>query len=313
MSTVKAVVVDQTAPLNLRFQEVAAPEPLPHEVLVQVAATSLNRGEVRMAAMGASGRRIGWDFAGTVAQSAANGTGPAKGSRVVGMLAAGAWAERIAAPVDSVAVLPDGVSFAQAATLPVAGLTALYGLEKGGSLLRRKVLITGGTGGVGHLAIQLARAGGAHVVATARDGAKAALVQAAGAHEVIVGEPAQGIAAHGPYDVVLDGVGGEGLGTALSHLASDGLCVVYGTTAGAQVTFNAQALYRAGGARLYGFVLFHELRTTPASVGLARLAALVQGGQLRPPIEVEAPVSRLIELAQQLMDRTFTGKAVLTF
>src|SRR4051812_29777160 len=130
METIKGIVVDQSAPGNIRIAELPAPTPMPHEALIRVAATSLNRGEIRNAGSGQSGRRIGWDFAGTVQQAAANGQGPPVGARVVGMLGSGAWAERIAAPTDAIAVLPDAMSFAQAATLPVAGLTALYGLEK---------------------------------------------------------------------------------------------------------------------------------------------------------------------------------------
>lgn len=313
MAMNRGVVVDQSVPGNLRVTEVEAPVPLPDQAVVRVAATSLNRGEIRMASMGDNGRRIGWDFAGTVEKAAANGTGPKEGARVVGFLRTGAWAERVAAPTEALAVLPDAVSFAQAATLPVAGLTALYGIEKNGSLLGRKVLITGGSGGVGHFGIQLARTAGAHVVATVRGQDKAALVRDAGAHEVLVGEDPNLLGKHGPYDVILDGVGGAMLGAAASHLATGGICVIYGTTAGAEVTFNASALYRTGGACLYGLVLFHELRTTPASVGLARLAALVAQGALRPLIEIEASLEKLPEVAQKLTDRKFTGKAVINF
>jgi NADPH:quinone reductase-like Zn-dependent oxidoreductase len=312
-ATVRAVLVDPSVPGNVRVGEAPLPSPLPGEALIRVAATSLNRGEIRMAAAGPTGRRIGWDFAGTVEQPAASGIGPREGTRVVGMLSTGAWAERIAAPTEALGVIPDGVSFAQAATLPVAGLTALYGLEKGGSLLARNVLVTGGTGGVGHMAIQIARAAGARVVATARNDQKAEVVRAAGAHAVIVGEDQAGLMTHAPYDVVLDGVGGPVLGAALSRLAKDGICVVFGATAGAEVGFNASAFYATGGATFYGFILFHELLRTPAGVGLTRLGHLVAEGKLRPLIEVEAPLERISELAKALTDRAFPGKAVITF
>lgn len=312
-SLVRTVLVDPTAPGNVRLGEAPAPTPLPGEALIRVAATSLNRGEIRRAAQGPAGARIGWDFAGVVEKAAAGGAGPREGARVVGMLGGGAWAELIAAPVEALAVLPDAVSFAQAATLPVAALTALYGLEKGGSLLGRNVLVTGGTGGVGHMAIQIARAAGAHVVATARSEQKAGVVRDAGAHEVIVSDAPTALAAHAPYDLVLDGVGGPTLGAALARLAKNGLCVVYGATAGAEVSFDARAFYATGGAALQGFILFHELARVPAGVGLARLAALVAAGKLRPLIEIEAPLARISEIAQALTDRSFVGKAVITF
>ncbi|MFT3765968.1 MAG: zinc-binding dehydrogenase [Minicystis sp.] len=312
-SNIRAVLVDPAAPGHVRVGEVPAPEPSPNEALVRVVATSLNRGEIRYAAQGPAGRRIGWDFAGVVEKAAANGAGPREGARVVGMLATAAWAERIAAPTEALAVLPDEVTFAQAATLPVAGLTALYGLEKGGSLLGRKVLVTGGTGGVGHMGIQIARAAGARVVATVRSEEKAAIVRAAGAHEVIVSTDPAAIAPHAPYDLVLDGVGGPTLGAAVGRLAKNGLCVIYGATAGTEVTFDARALYATGGAAVYGFILFHELLRTPAGVGLARLAALVAEGKLRPLVEIEAPLDRISEIAQSLTERGFVGKAVITF
>jgi NADPH:quinone reductase-like Zn-dependent oxidoreductase len=311
--TVRAVFVDPSAPGNVRVGEAPAPVPSAGEALVRVVATSLNRGEIRMAAQGPVGRRIGWDFAGTVERAAANGTGPREGARVVGMLATAAWAELIAAPTEVLGVLPAQVTFAQAATLPVAGLTALHGLEKGGSMLARKILVTGGTGGVGHMAIQLARAAGARVVATVRSEEKAAVVRAAGAHEVIVSTEPGAIAQHAPYDLVLDGVGGPVLGASLGRLAKDGLCVVYGATAGADVPFDARAFYATGGATFYGFILFHELMRTPAGVGLTRLAGLVAEGKLRPLIEIEAPLARISEVAQALTERGFVGKAVITF
>ena len=313
MATNRGILVDQSAPSSIRITDLPEPTPAPNEAVVRVVATSLNRGELRMAAMGPSGRRIGWDFAGTVEKAAQNGMGPMEGARVVGMLSAGAWAERIAAPTEALALLPERVSFAQAATLPVAGLTALYGLEKGGGLLGRKVLITGGTGGVGHLAIQLARLGGAQVISTARSKDKAAIVREAGAHEVVIGDEPAAITPHGPYDLVLDGVGGPTLSTAMASLAKNGTCVIYGTTAGSEVPFNVQSFYATGGARLYGFILFHELLSTPASIGLGRLAGLVASGRLRPLIDTEVPLARIGDLAQQLIDRTFTGKAVITF
>lgn len=149
MSTIRAVVVTPAAPARLAIDTVVSTAPPPTAALVRVAAISLNRGEVRRAQSDPAGARPGWDLSGVVEQAAADGSGPPVGSRVVGFLPSGAWAELVAVPTHALAVLPDSVTFAQAATLPVAGLTALLGLEKAGSLLGRTVLITGASGGVG--------------------------------------------------------------------------------------------------------------------------------------------------------------------
>jgi hypothetical protein len=155
--TVRAVVVDRSSPQGLAVKPVGLAPATPDEVTVRVTAVSLNRGKVRRAtSQGQPGDRPGWDFAGVVEERAANGRGPPAGSRVVGMLPSGAWAERVRAPSHAVAALPEPVSDAQAATLPVAGLTALHGLRQGGLLRGRNVLVDGASGGVGHLAIQLA-------------------------------------------------------------------------------------------------------------------------------------------------------------
>src|SRR5437773_181507 len=161
---IRAVVVDPAAPGKLAIRPVELRDPDRDEVAVRVSAISLNRGETRRALQVAEpGWRPGWDFAGVVETAAADGSGPNAGTRVVGILPSGAWAERVNCRSHAVAALPDGCSDAQAATLPVAGLTALHTLRQGGLLLGRKVLIDGATGGVGHLACQLAHAAGALV------------------------------------------------------------------------------------------------------------------------------------------------------
>ena len=102
----------------------------------------------------------------------------------------------------NLAIVPGGVTFERAATLPVAGLTALYALGKRGSLLGRRVLVTGASGGVGVFAMQLARLGGARVSGLVHRAEKRAAVEPF-ADEVFIGETAGG----GPYDVILESVG----------------------------------------------------------------------------------------------------------
>ena len=157
MPTNQAVVVDQKSYGKLIIHDIAMPQPLPSEALVRVSAISLNRGETRRSIQAEDGWHPGWDLAGVVEQAAADGSGPPSGGRVVGFVPNGAWAQHVAVPTHSLASLPDVVTFAQAAPLPVAGLTALYALAKRGELLGRRVLITGATGGVGDFAVQLAQ------------------------------------------------------------------------------------------------------------------------------------------------------------
>ncbi len=312
MSRMRAVVVDPTAQHRLALSEVEAPAPAPSEALVRVAAVSLNRGEVRRAMnTDESGARPGWDLAGTVERAAADGTGPAEGARVVGFLPSGAWAELAAVPTTALTELPNGVSFEQAATLPVAGLTALYALEKGRGLLGRSLLVTGASGGAGLFALQLARLGGARVVGLVRREEQVELITEAGAHEVAIGADGAAAREYGPYDLILESVGGAVLGNALSMLAPGGTCVSFGVSGGAEATFDVRSFFGTGAARLYGFILFHEVVANPASGGLARLVALVGEGSLRPRIEVEAPWTEIGAVAARLMDRGYVGKAVL--
>jgi len=304
-----AVVVSPEAQGRLVIRGVADPVPDRDEALVRVRAISLNRGEVRRSGMATAGWRPGWDLAGEVERAAADGSGPRVGARVVGLLPEGAWAERVAVPTQALAELPAAVTFSQAATLPVAGLTALHALEKRGLLLGRRVLVTGATGGVGDFAVQLARRAGAHVTANARRADQAPALRQRGAHEVTVGDA---IPSSPKYDLVIESVGGRTLGTALAALERGGVCVTLGVSASPEVTFDARQFFATGRTTLYGFYLFTELGTELPSFGLRRLAELVAAGQLVPHISLERPWGEVGRVAQDLMNRRFPGKAVLT-
>ena len=217
---------------------------------------------------------------------------------MVGLLPEGAWAEHVAIPTHALAELPEKVTFSQAATFPVAGLTALHALAKGGLILGRRVLVTGATGGVGDFAVQLARRAD-----------QAPALRQLGAHEVLVGDE---IPPSPKYDVIIESVGGRTLGTALAALERAAVCVTLGVSASAEVTFDTRAFFVTGRATLYGFYLFTELGSEPASVGLRRLAELVAAGQLAPHVSLERPWSEIAQVAQDLMARGFPGKAVLT-
>ena len=112
--------------------------------------------------------------------------------------------------------------------------------------------------------------------------------------------------------MIIDSVGGDVLGMALGMLAVGGVCVNFGISAGTPVTFEARDFFSVGRTKLYGLILFEELNTAESgAIGLARLATMVAQGSLRPRISVEASWRDIGRLAHGLIDRAFTGKAVL--
>jgi NADPH2:quinone reductase len=337
MSTMRAVVVDPDVQGRLELHEVEWPSPAPAEALVRVSAISLNLGEVRTALLRAeAGWRPGWEMAGVVEQAAADGSGPSTGTRVFGLVGFGAWAERVAVPTAQLAEIPDGVTFAQAATLPVAGLTALYGLERGAMLLNQKVLITGGpenighiyglergamlvnrkvlvtgaSGGVGHFACQLARKEGALVVALVRRAERADNIRAMGVHEVVAGEDVAQAGLLGPYHLIIDTIGGNTLHTAVTLLETDGICVNLGAAANPEATLQSRYGALSLSENENGLVI-RDIEHRRVAKDLERLAQMMAADQLHPHIGLEAPWTDVVEVTRSLLDRRIAGKAIL--
>src|SRR5260370_784426 len=136
-----ALELSQRHATPAEIREVAEPSASPDEAIVEVHAFSLNRGELRLLATRPEGWRPGQDVAGVVIRQAADGSGPPDGSRVVALVDEGGWSQRVAASTAHMATLPDDVSFAAAATLPIAGITALRTLRYGGVLLGLRLLL----------------------------------------------------------------------------------------------------------------------------------------------------------------------------
>jgi NADPH:quinone reductase len=310
----QAIVIDPQSPQRVGFRSVEPPAPRATEALIRVTAISLNRGEVVYRVQGEAGTRLGWDLAGVVEQPAAEGPGPARGARVAGLLPSGAWAEQAAVPVNALAELEPPVTFAQAAALPTAGLTALAAIGHGGSLIARTVLVTGASGGLGLIACQLASLAGARVVGQVRQSRSVPLVQEAGADHVVADESIAAAEPFGPYDLIVEQLGGQALAEAMTQLAPGGTCVSVGVSigpAGYVVPVDMARMRRAPGAGLRILNLYHELEREPASLGLQRLVRLAGDGKLTPHLGAEANWREIGKVAQALTDRRFQGKAVL--
>ncbi|MFV8127010.1 zinc-binding dehydrogenase [Streptomyces syringium] len=285
------------------FAEAAQPEPEPGEALIKVEAFAPNRGETFLLERPRPGLLPGKDIAGLVVQAAADGSGPGIGTRVVGHPAQGGWAEYVAVPTHSLAVLADGIDSVRAAALPLAGITALRLLRTAGSLAGRRVLLTGASGGVGHYVTELAVGAGAEltaVTATPARGARLAELGAQVVHDVT--------AAQGPFDVVLESTGGPDLPIALSKVRPGGLLVWFGQASRSPVTLDFFELL--GGPERVTLQHFHYAGA-PYGPDLAALVRLVERGRLHPEIGRIAGWADTADTLIDLRERRIRGKAVL--
>nr|WP_234817056.1 zinc-binding dehydrogenase [Mycolicibacterium wolinskyi] len=302
--SMRAIVYDPQAPANLRLAEVADPPVADSQALIDVHAIGLNFGEVHFIdQMRKPGEVPGWDSAGVVVQAAADGSGPAVGTRVVGFSGEAGWAQRRAVATENLTELPEFVEFEEAAALPVAGVTALQALRALGPIVGRRVLITGASGGVGRFAVQLAARAGAHVVAAVGSAPRGEGLTELGAAEVVVGldsvtEPVYG---------VLDNVGGKLLAQAFSLVADGGSVQSIGMASNEPTTIDFEHERRLGNRkRLEPFTV-----RAPFAADLRYLLTLLADGELDPQIGLRDSWENVASAAQALLDRKVAGKAVL--
>jgi len=301
----RALVATPDGPAPAEIREVEEPIPAPDELLLEVRTASLNRGELNLLP-----NRPGWqpgqDVAGVVARMAADGSGPPEGTTVAGIVDQGGWAERVAAPTSRVATLPDGVELGAAATLGVAGLTALRALRLGGSLLGRRVLVTGASGGVGGFAVQLAAIAGAEVTASVGSAGRGAGLRELGATAVVL----EGETLDGQFDLVMEGVGGLSLERSARALARDGVVALYGALS-AQPAGIGLGDFRAGPfGRIQSFFIYQSgVETFGRDLGL--LVGLVARGRLRPQVGLDVSWRELGKAVERLRSRQVNGKVVL--
>jgi NADPH:quinone reductase-like Zn-dependent oxidoreductase len=296
-----AVVTHETGePDVLRYEEVEPPEPADGEVLLRVAAASVNPADWKFR-RGFMPRPLpavlGIDVSGTVELSRAEGL--AEGDEVFGMAASGGYAELATASAAAIARKPAGLSHEAAAALPVAGLTAWQALfDRGGLERGHTVLIAGAAGGVGHLAVQFGRHAGARVVGTGsarnRD-----FVLGLGADE-FVDYTAQDVAeAVTTVDVAFDTVGGETTQTLLPVVRDGGVLVCI---AGPPPEDAA----RERGVRA------ELLVSSPSPQQLARIAELVAAGEVRVEIAERLPLAEARRAHELSETGHVRGKIVLT-
>ena len=170
----------------------------------------------------------------------------------------------------------------------------------------------GVSGGVGNFAIQLAAASGAQVYSHIRRPEQRPLIDASSTGGIVVGETLEVARPYGPFDLIVDSVGGSALSAALTMLRRNGVCVTVGATEGEQVSFDSGAFFRASATSLLGMIVSDDIAATePAADGLALLLRLVKQGVLKPSIGIEAPWTEVAWVARQLVDRGFSGKAIL--
>ncbi|MEU6070063.1 MULTISPECIES: NADP-dependent oxidoreductase [Streptomyces] len=304
----RAVVVEQWGgPGNLVERETERPEPGLNEVLVRVHAAGVNPVDWKTRASGAliewgAVPAVGWDVSGTV-EAVGPGVGMFRpGDEVFGMplfpRQAGGYAEYVVAPSRHLAPKPAGLTHVEAAALPLAALTAWQALVDTADVRPgERVLVHAAAGGVGHLAVQIAKARGAYVIGTASVG-KHDLVRELGADEVVDYRAVRFEDVVTDVDVVLDGLGGETAERSLKVLRAGGRLV---TLPGPDDVPAAQDGVRAV------WVLVE-----PDHLGLREIAALVERGRLKPVVETVLPLAQAAKAHEIGEQGRTTGKIVLT-
>lgn len=289
---------------------VERPAPGPGEVLVRMRASGLNptdwkhRGEGMF--LGSPPFVLGWDLCGTVEEIGLGVTLFEPGDEVFGMLpypyGAGAHAEFAVAPARAFAKKPDALDVVEAGAVPLAGLTAWQALVETAQVRQgHRVLIHAAAGGVGHLAVQIAKARGAHVVGTASEG-KHAFLRGIGVDEPVDYRTTDPAEVAGEVDIVLDTLGGENTRRSLTPLRRGGTLVTI-------LPGSAQALGTRPaelGVRAKDLLVQHDHH------GMTELARLADEGRLRPHIEAVFPLEQAARAHESGEQGRTTGKLVLT-
>ncbi|WP_047863727.1 quinone oxidoreductase family protein [Rubrobacter aplysinae] len=324
----RAIRVEEPGgPDALVLRDVAEPEPGAREVLIRVEVAGVNYADTGVRAgmmFGPHAHELpvtpGFEVAGTVAALGEGVAGPEEGTRVVAVLDSGGYAEYAVAGAGSLVEVPDGVSLeAATAALLVQGITAYGTLHDAGRLAAgESVLVQAAAGGVGSLAVQLARIAGAEtVIGTAGSEEKREFVRSLGADLAVdygeddwperVLEATDGRGA----DVVLESVGGDAGARAFECLAPLGRLVMFGAASGSPMPPPDLMRMNVQGQTVTGF---GGPWIRPGRAGAAReeISRNIASGELEPVIGLSLPLERAAEAHRALENRETTGKILLT-
>lgn len=308
----RAIIQDEwDGPDSVRLAEAPEPRPAPTEVKVRVHAAGVNPVDY-YTSRGLAYNRVldlpfihGWDVAGVVEEVGYGVSRFQAGDRVFGMpwfpRQAGSFAEFVTAPSRHFAPMPTGLSFAEAAALPLAGLTAwqmLVDVARVGS--GQLVLVSAAAGGVGHLAVQIAKARGAYVIGTSR-AAKHDFVRGMGADEVVDYTTTAVHDVVSDVDAVIQMFGGDAGVEALECLRPGGVLV------SAQAAWTPGLFDRAKALNVRAYDYLVE----PDAAGLQSIAELVASGQLRVHLAAQYPFSEAAQALKVIGEGRTSGKIVL--
>ncbi|SEG76716.1 putative NAD(P)H quinone oxidoreductase, PIG3 family [Thermomonospora echinospora] len=320
MICMHAIVIREPGePDVLEWTEVPDPAPAPGEVVIEVAATAVNRADV-MQRRGfyppppGAPPYPGLEASGRIAEIGEGVTGWQIGDEVCALLAGGGYAERVAVPAGQLLPVPRGLGLAEAAALPEVACTVwsnvftLARLAPGESFL-----VHGGASGIGTMAIQLAHAHGARVACTVGSPEKAARCRELGA-DVTVNYREEDFVAAGPFDVILDNMGAAYLARNVEALNAGGRLVVIGLQGGTRAELDLNALLRKRAA-----VHATSLRARPLAEKAAIVSAvrehvwpLIEEGRVAPIVDRVLPITEAAWAHRVLEESGHIGKIVLS-
>lgn len=310
----KAVVFHEYgAAKNLKVEEVPMPHPGKNEVLVKVHAASLNpvdwkmlKGNLKPLSGSANPHLFGSDIAGVIEEVGPGVENFGKGDRVFGILSSldgGAVAEYAVVAVKHLSFMPSNLSFKEAAGAPLAGMTALQAVRdkakvKGGD----RVLINGASGGVGHYAMQIAKAYGATVVGVCSTG-HVQMLRELGADEIIDYSKEDFTERKDEFDAIIDTVGTESFGTTIGSLKTGGVYI--------PVKAHFKDYVMTGLSAILPGKQEKTMLMRPSHRDMDELRALLESGEITTRIDTTYPMEQIVEAVQMSEAGHASGKIII--